>query len=447
VLRGQRERVRVRSSDDDGKPEREREQARMTERRQAAPAADTATEIVLDASNGVAAGPASIPITKVFNGEEELRAVQLPLESGWVTQGPYVQEFERKFSRYTGAPYSVATSSCTTALHIAVAAVGLKPGDEVIVPAFTWISTANVVEYMGARPVFCDIDLATFNIDPAAIGALVTERTVGLLPVHLFGLSAEMRPIMEIAERHGLWVIEDCACSLGGWYERRHTGTFGEMGCFSFHPRKSVTTGEGGMITTDRHDLAELSATLRDHGAARSDYARQTSSGSFLLSPYEHLGFNFRMTDIQGALGSVQMDRAEELIKRRRARAGRYDELLADLGWLETPLVPENCVHGYQAYVCLFRPEEPTVENVHRVTDRRNGLMVELERRGISTRQGTHSPILSGFYSRRYGLRPEDFPRSVVADLTSLALPLYPQMTDAEQERVVQELRAAYEAA
>jgi perosamine synthetase len=418
----------------------------MTERRPAAPAMDTATEIVLNASAGADTAPASIPITKVFVGEEELRAVQLPLESGWVTQGPYVQEFEQKFSRYTGARHAVATSSCTTALHIAVAALGLKPGDEVIVPAFTWISTANVVEYMGARPVFCDIDLATFNIDPAGIGALVTERTVGLLPVHLFGLPAALEPIVKLATKRGLWVIEDCACSLGGWYDGRHTGSFGEVGCFSFHPRKSVTTGEGGMITTNRDDLAALSRTLRDHGAARSDYARQRTSGSFLLSPYEHLGFNFRMTDIQGALGSVQMDRADELIQLRRARAARYDELLADFDWLQTPIVPDNCVHGYQAYVCLFRPEEPNIENIHSVTERRNAVMAELERRGVSTRQGTHSPILSGFYSRRYGLRPNDFPRSVVADLASLALPLYPQMTDADQERVVRELRAVFEA-
>jgi dTDP-4-amino-4,6-dideoxygalactose transaminase len=388
---------------------------------------------------------ASIPITKVCIGEEELRAVQLPLETGWVVQGPYVQAFEEKFGNYTGMRHSIATSSCTSALHVAVAALGLKPGEEVVVPGFTWISTANVVEYMGARPVFCDVDLATFNIDPTAIEAVITERTVGLLPVHLFGLAADMTPIMEVADTHGLWVIEDCACSLGGWYDGRHTGTFGEFGSFSFHPRKSITTGEGGMITTRRDDLADLARSLRDHGASRSDYSRQTSSESFLLPEYEHLGFNFRMTDIQGALGSVQMDRAGDILDKRRHRAARYDTMLADVEWLATPVVPEHCVHGYQAYVCLFRPEEPTMSNVHRLSEWRKALMAELERRGVSTRQGTHSPILTGFYSRRYDLLPEDFPHSVIADRLTLALPLYPQMTDDEQETVVRELRAAFE--
>jgi dTDP-4-amino-4,6-dideoxygalactose transaminase len=387
----------------------------------------------------------SIPITKPLMGAEELRAVQIPLETGWVVQGPFVKEFEDKFSAYTGAPHSVATSSCTTALHISVAALGLGPGDEVIVPAFTWVSTANVVEYMGAKPVFCDVDLATFNIDPEHAASLVTARTAGIIPVHLFGLSADLDPLMELARKHGLWVVEDCACSFGGWYRGRHTGTFGDTGCFSFHPRKSITTGEGGMITTDRDDLAELSRSLRDHGASRSDHARHTSSGAFLLSAYDHLGFNFRLTDIQGALGSAQMDRADEVLDERRRRAAVYDEELADFHWLTPPAVPEDCVHGYQAYVCLFRPEEPTIENVHAQNERRNALMAELEQRGISTRQGTHSPILTGLYARKYDLRPEDFPRSVVADRLSLALPLYPQMTDAEQEAVVTELRAVYE--
>jgi perosamine synthetase len=384
-----------------------------------------------------------IPITKPFFGEEELRAVQLPLESGWVVQGPYVEAFEAKFAAYTGSEQAVATSSCTTALQIAVAALGVRPGDEVIVPAFTWISTANVVEAMGATPVFCDVDLPTFNIDVESIDALITERTVGLLPVHLFGLPAAIEDVLALARRHGLWVLEDCACSMGGWYRGRHTGTFGDAGCFSFHPRKSITTGEGGMLTTQRDDLAGLARSLRDHGASRSDRQRHEEAGGFLLSDYEQLGFNYRMTDIQGALGSAQMDRADELIEARRQRAARYDELLADVDWLAAPVAPEGCVHGYQAYVCLFRPEDPTLDNVDRLHAQRNALMSRLEQRGIATRQGTHSPILAPLYARRYGLDPADFPNSLVADRLSLTLPLYAQMTDAEQDAVVAELRAA----
>ncbi|HUZ03175.1 MAG TPA: aminotransferase class I/II-fold pyridoxal phosphate-dependent enzyme, partial [Thermomicrobiaceae bacterium] len=191
-----------------------------------------------------------IPISRPFFGAEEREAILRPLETGWVVQGPYVQEFERKFAAFTGAPHAAAASSCTTALHLAVTALGLKPGDEVIVPAFTWVSTANVVEYMGATPIFCDIDLTTFNIDVARVEPLITDRTVGLIPVHLFGLPADMIPLLELAKSHGLWIIEDAACGLGASYHGRHVGTFGEMGCFSFHPRKSITTGEGGMVTS-----------------------------------------------------------------------------------------------------------------------------------------------------------------------------------------------------
>jgi len=204
-----------------------------------------------------------IPISKPLFGPEELRAVQLPLESGWVAQGVFVRQFEEKFSAFTAARFAIATSSCTTALHVAVAALDLKPGDEVIVPAFTWVSTPNVVEYMGAKPIFCDIDLSTFNIDPSQIESLISPRTVGMIPVHLFGLCADMELIQEIAEKHSMWVVEDAACALGAWYRGRHAGTFGEMGCFSFHPRKSITTGEGGMITTAHQRFDRAARILR----------------------------------------------------------------------------------------------------------------------------------------------------------------------------------------
>ena len=186
----------------------------------------------------------TIPITKPLFGDEELRAVQRPLESGWVVQGPYVAEFEQKFRDYTGAAHAVATSSCTTALQIAMVALGVEPGDEVVVPGFTWVATANVVAERGGKPVFCDVDLTTYNVDVAQLETLVTERTVGLVPVHLFGLAADLDPILELARSRGLWVVEDAACSLGGWYRGRHTGTFGDLAAFSFHPRKSITTGE-----------------------------------------------------------------------------------------------------------------------------------------------------------------------------------------------------------
>jgi dTDP-4-amino-4,6-dideoxygalactose transaminase len=374
----------------------------------------------------------SIPISRPLFGAEEFEAVRKPLESGWVVQGPFVKRFEDEFCRFTGAAHAAAASSCTTALHLAVAALGLRPGDEVIVPGFTWVSTANVVEYMGATPVFCDIDLATFNLDVAHASSLVTERTVGIIPVHLFGLCADMDAVHALADRRGLWVVEDAACAFGSWYKGTHAGRFGAFGCFSFHPRKSITTGEGGMVTTADPALDALVRSLRDHGATRSDHARHQASAAFLLSEYPHLGFNYRMTDIQGALGVAQMGRAAAILEERTRQARRYDERLARLGWLRTPVVPEGYVHGYQAYVCLFAPEEPSLTRAAGLHERRNAVMADLERQGIATRQGTHSPILQQFYAEKYGLTAEAFPRSVLADRLTLALPLFAGLTDDE---------------
>jgi perosamine synthetase len=388
----------------------------------------------------------AIPITKPFFGPEELQAVQRPLETGWVVQGPYTQQFEEKFAAFTGSHSAIATSSCTTALHIAVAMLGLQPGDEVIVPAFTWVSTANVVEYLGAKPVFCDIDLRTFNIDLQHLAALITSRTVGIIPVHLFGLCADMQAVLDIARQHHLWVVEDAACALGAWYHGSHAGTLGDVGCFSFHPRKSVTTGEGGMITTARDDLGRLARALRDHGASRSDLTRHEGKAAFLLAEYNHLGFNYRMTDIQAALGCVQMDRAKWILAERARRALLYDDMLRAVEWLETPLVPEGYIHGYQAYVCLFCPTEPTIDNVEQLHQRRNALMMRLEARGIATRQGTHAPVILGYYAEKYGLHPAQFPRAYLADRLSLTLPLYVQMTEAEQAEVCRSLREEFDA-
>ena len=385
-----------------------------------------------------------IPITKPFFGPEEMRAVQLPLESGWVVQGTFVRKFEDMFSGFTGAPFSIATTSCTTALHTAVAALGLKPGHEVIVPAFTWVSTPNVVEYMGATPVFCDIHLDTFNINAEAIEALITPRTVGIIPVHLFGMCSDMDPILKIARKHRLWVIEDAACAFGACYYGRHAGTFGEIGCFSFHPRKSITTGEGGMITTAQSEIDRVSRSLRDHGASRTDFERHGTTSAFLLPEFNHLGYNYRMTDIQGALGCAQMERAKWILEERTERAHLYDERLRSIEWLELPHVPNGYVHGYQAYVCLFRPANPTLKNVEKLHRQRNDLMMRLEEKGIATRQGTHAPVIQGYYVEKYKLRSEQFPNAYLADRLSLTLPLYPQLTEAEQVSVVTELRKTF---
>ena len=385
----------------------------------------------------------TIPISKCVFGEEERLAVQKPLETGWVVQGPFVGQFEEKFSAFTSSRFSIATSSCTTALHLAVAALGLKTGDEVIVPAFTWVATANAVEYMGGRPVFCDIDLNTFNISTKQIEALITPRTVGIIPVHLFGLCADMKPILKIAHKHGLWVVEDAACAFGAYYHDRHAGSFGDTGCFSFHPRKSITTGEGGMITTQSEHVDRLVRSLRDHGASHSVSKVDEENPAFLLPQYNLLGYNYRMTDLQGALGCAQIDKAEWILSERARCARLYNMILADVPWLKKPEVPDGYVHGYQAYVCLFCPEDPTPDKIDQLSSRRKKLMLQLDAEGIATRQGTHAPIILGYYTQKYGLRPEEFPNAYLADRLSLALPLFPQMTEGEQARVCHSLKEA----
>lgn len=379
-----------------------------------------------------------IPISKPFFGVEEQRALIEPLESGWVVQGPKVAEFEQRFCVYTGSAHAVATTSATTALHLALIALGVGPGDEVIVPSFTWVATANVVEMQGARPVFVDIDLQSFNLDVAQIEAAITPRTRVIIPVSLFGLSADMNPIMDVARKHGLSVVEDDACATGSWYHGKHAGTLADIGCFSFHPRKAITTGEGGMVITADPAIAERVRSLRDHGASKSDLARHQGSRSYILPDFNIVGYNYRMTDLQGAVGVVQMQRLEGLLAQRIAVARRYDSALSSVEWLLRPVAPSGFTHGYQSYVTLFRPEVPTIRNVKALHERRNAFMDDMERAGVATRPGTHAVHMLGFYREKYGIRPEDFPNAFLADQLTVALPLYAQLTEDEQSFVVQ---------
>ena len=327
--------------------------------------------------------------------------------------------------------------SCTTALHLSLAALGFGPGDEAIVPAFTWISTANVVEHLGGKVVFCDIDPETFNIDVSQVEEKITSKTKAILPVHLFGLSADMNPINEIAKRHNLWVVEDAACGFGATYFGQHVGTLGTTGCFSFHPRKALTTGEGGMVTTSDSKLADRVRCLRDHGATMSDLQRHLGAKPYLLADHPEAGYNQRMTDIQGALGSAQMDRAAEIVAERQRLARIYDQAFADLDWLRTPACPEGYQHGYQSYPCMFRPDDLSLSNVKAVNIARNVWMEALQQVGISTRPATHAVHMLSYYKNKYDIRPTDFPNAYISNDCSISLPLFHGMSEAEQGYVI----------
>jgi perosamine synthetase len=375
----------------------------------------------------------NIGITRPFFGSEEAEALVAPLETGWIVQGPKVAEFEGLFRELSGAEYALATTSCTTALHLALAVLGVGPGDEVVVPAFTYVASANVVEQSGATTVFCDIDLSTFNVDPASLEAAVTPQTKVLMPIHLFGLVADMPAVMAVAERHGgIAVLEDAACATGSTLDGRHAGTFGDFGAFSFHARKVITTGEGGMLTITDAEHAHRAGILRSHGGQVSDIERH-EKGAFALPEHDEVGFNYRMTDFQGAMGVVQMGKLDAAVGARRSLAARYDEALGDLIGVTTPAVPDGAHHTYQSYVLLIDPDAAARP--------RDALALELQARGIATRQGTHAVHLLGYYRRKYGIEPDDFPNARYADANSLSLPLYPTMSDEEQAYVIDNIR------
>ena len=385
-----------------------------------------------------------IPITKTVFDETDLSLIQEPLKSGWVVQGKYVKQFEEMFSEFIHTPYSIATTSCTTSLHIAMASLGIKPGDEVLVPAFTWVATANCVEYMGATPIFVDIDLETFNIDLNKIEEKITPKTKGIIPVHLFGLLCPMDKINKIAKKYNLFVVEDAACAFDSWYKGKHAGTWGDMGCFSFHPRKAITTGEGGMITTGEKGYADICQSLRDHGATKTDFERHEQKYSFLLAQYPYLGYNYRMTDIQGALGVSQMQKAKKIMDGRRKGASEYNDRLKNISWLKIPYANEDYVHGYQSYVCLFQPQKPSFENVAKLTQMRNDIMASLEEKGIITRQGTHAAALVGYYRNKYGIKFNHYPNAYLAESLTITLPLYYGITSDEIDTVIKEISSSF---
>lgn len=360
-----------------------------------------------------------VPIALPCIGEEEFAAVARVLDSGWVTQGPEVAAFEADFAKRHGVAYALATTSCTTALHLALGAVGVGPGDEVIVPSFTWVATANAVVYCGATPVFADVDSRTCNIDIDDAVARVTENTRAIVPVHLFGLCADVDSLCEAIPDH-VRVVEDAACAAGAVYRGRPAGSLGDVAAFSFHPRKAVTTGEGGMLTTNNSAIAEHANRRRNHGASISEEARHSGPRPYLLPAFDDLGFNYRMTDIQAALGIEQLRKLDQFIADRAEGARFYAKELQHLSWLSLPAVPEGDAHAWQSYVVRVDPNAAPKP--------RDAIMETLQGRGVATRPGTHAVHTLGYYRDRFGLQPEDCPGSLNCARNTMAIPLHNRM-------------------
>ena len=373
-----------------------------------------------------------IQISQPVTGIEEWEAVKEPFMSGWLTAGPKVREFEQLFAERHQVKHAIAVTSATAALHVALVALGVAEGDEVIVPAFTWVSTANVVLYCGATLVFVDIDTKTFNLDPQKLKEKITNKTKAIIPVHLFGLCADMDVINKIAGKIPL--VEDGACAAGAAYKNKPAGGLGNIGCFSFHPRKSITTGEGGMITTNDDSLAELISQLRNHGASISEEQRHHGPKPYILADFNIMGFNYRMTDIQGAVGAVQLGKLDQFIEERNHWASYYTKELANIPWLKTPEFTSNYSHGWQSFV--------TMVDEDKAPKSRNDLMEYLQLKGISTRPGTHAVHMLNFYKEKFGIKPEDFPEAKKANDFSMAIPLHNRMVKEDYEYVVDALRA-----
>jgi perosamine synthetase len=351
-----------------------------------------------------------IPLARPLFGPEEARAVAEALESGWVMQGPRVADFEARVAAAAGVPHAVACASGTAALHLGLWALGVGRGDEVIVPALTFVATAHAVELCGGHPVFVDVDAGTWCMDVDAARRARTPRTRAVVPVHLFGLPMDIRPLRALR----VPVLEDAAGALGAVAPPQ-----GDAAAFSFHPRKVATMGEGGVIATARDDVAARVRALRNQG-------RAAQAGGFQVGEYVGPGTNYRLTDLQAAVGVCQMERLPALLSARRARALRYRERLAGLP-LELP--PEATGHGYQAFVVLVGGRDKVL-----------GVLAE---EGVEAAPGTHSIPALPYYHHRYALDPSAFPVAARVHARGLALPLYPQMTDEEQDRVVEALGRA----
>jgi perosamine synthetase len=373
-----------------------------------------------------------LPFHRAQIGEDEIDAVVEVLRSGWLTTGPRVREFEAAFAHYTGASHAVAVNSCTAALHLSLAAIGLSEGDEVILPTMTFAASGEVVLYFKARPVFVDCEDGSFHIDPERIEQAITSRTRAILPVHYAGSPADMDRILEIASKHGLKVIEDAAHSLPARYKRRMVGTFGDITCFSFYATKTLTTGEGGMATTENPDFANRMRILSLHGISRDAWKRYTAEGSWRYEILE-AGYKYNLTDLQAAIGLAQLANCDAMCAKRAALSERYTRALAPLDGFETPRPARyDCDHAWHLYVVQVNPAALRID--------RDRVIEELKQRGIGTSVHFIPLHLHALYRKGSGYRAGQFPVAEKCFARAISLPIYPAMNEEDADRVTEAL-------